>query len=521
MFGKITRADFLKSGFSLLAAAQAPRVLAGMDKGSSPAAEIAGPYVRELNPVLRLYPAKADERSGEVRFGPAEITVMLPFFGSGKVTWSVTAPHSGSYRLALCYAAAVSSANVRVGDGKGTVEFAVRPTEGFLLPDPAGPAASPSGPDGDTFWSEREFYNFERVALEGELHLECGVNVVTLEVTAPKGKEVFRLRSLELTPTRSAPALEADTQRALKKRASTDWFVKAGYGLWFHFLDLTTPRRGARKSYKEAVRDLDVEAVAQMVANSGAGYMIITTNHGNPTCPAPIKSWENLHPGWTTERDLIGELSDALARHDIRLMLYMNCPGLGGLVQQPGTGLDLPGVSEEQYEADLARVFSEFGHRYGERLAGYWLDSWFQTDETYPNLSFEKLGAAIKAGYPGRLVSYNHWAFPIETGWQDYWCGELTDLPLKPFGSRYIRRGAGRGLQSHSAIRLDAPWFHITPDIDMEPPRYSPEQLSDYIKSCMADSAPVTLGVGMFQDGTIGEKSAAVLARVRQIIRGA
>jgi hypothetical protein len=202
------------------------------------------------------------------------------------------------------------------------------------------------------------------------------------------------------------------------------------------------------------------------------------------------------------------------------MLLYMNCPGLGDLIQVPGHGIDVAKYSEEKYTEILVKVFTEFGLRYGERVAGYWLDSWFQTDESYPNLPFETLGRAVKAGYPGRLVAYNYWAFPIETEWQDYWCGELTDLPLERFGSRYIRRGAGKGLQAHSAIRLDAPWFHITPNTAMEPPRYTAAQLVDYIRTCMADEAVVSLGVGIFQDGTIGEASRQVLRQVRRAIRG-
>src|SRR3546814_6273395 len=74
--------------------------------------------------------------------------------------------------------------------------------------------------------------------------------------------------------------------------------------------------------------------LAKMVADCGASYLIWAVNHGHPTCPAPIKSWEKLHPGWTTKRDFIGELADALGKHGIRLMLYMNCPGIGKLEQQ-------------------------------------------------------------------------------------------------------------------------------------------------------------------------------------------
>src|SRR3546814_11788578 len=91
--------------------------------------------------------------------------------------------------------------------------------------------------------------------------------------------------------------------------------------------------------------------------------------------------------------------------------------------------------------------------------------------------------------------------------WQDYWSGEITDLPAKPFKTRYIGRGAGAGLQAHSAIRFDAPWFHITQDTPMEPPRYTAAELAEYIRICQGDRAPVTLGVGIYQDGTIDRKS--------------
>jgi len=59
-----------------------------------------------------------------------------------------------------------------------------------------------------------------------------------------------------------------------------------------------------------------------MVRATGAGYVIFTVNHADPHCPAPIRSWEKYHSGWTTKRDLIGEIADALQARGIRLMLY-------------------------------------------------------------------------------------------------------------------------------------------------------------------------------------------------------
>lgn len=526
MSGRMTRKDFLTlAGLTALSTSVGPARAAeelGTRRGRSPVnmQPTAGPLIRSLDPVMHLYPGEAIERTGNIRFGPAEIEVMLPFFGDGEISWKVTAPAAGTYRVAACYASTRPGTQIEVTCGPNSLRHATVFTEGFYLPYPGGPVANPGSPDKDSFWTERQYYCFERIPLAGELRLSCGVNVVRLRVASAKGSEIFRLRSLELTPVTQAHAIEAAGETARRHRANTDWFVKAAYGVWFHFLDLTTPRRGPRKPYKQAVNDLDVEALASLVEETGAGYVILTTNHGDPTCPAPIRSWEELHPGWTTQRDLIADFAGALHRRGMRLMLYMNCPGLGDLLQGSAGAIDVPKYSEERYAEILVRVFTEFGLRYGDRVAGYWLDSWFQTTESYPNLPFETLSRAIKAGYPDRMVAYNYWAFPIETEWQDYWAGELTDLPVKRFGSRYIRRGAGKGLQAHSAIRLDDPWFHITPNTDIQPPRYTAAQLIRYIKTCMEDQAAVTFGVGIYQDGTISEASRQVLRDVRRAIRG-
>lgn len=527
MSDKITRKDFLRGiGYSTLAAGVAPASLGREvppEHESQPIIRARGsqrPLIQELNPVMRLYPAKAVERTGHVRFGAAEIDVMLPFFGDGEVVWNLTVPATGEYRVAACYSATKAGISVEVSCGASSIRHDTEVTEGFLTPDPAGPSPNPGGPGHATFRSERGFYSFERLYLPGTLNLSCGVNVVTLRVRGHTGGEIFRLRSLELTPVARTAAVARSRNLALRHRANTDWFVKAGYGVWFHFLDFTTPRHGPRKPYAQAVDDLDVNALASLVDEMGARYVIFTTNHGDPTCPAPIKSWEDIHPGWTTKRDLIADLADALNRRGIRLLLYMNCPGLGNLVQLASGAVDRPTYSEERYAEILTQVLREFGLRYREKVAGYWFDSWFQTGESYPNLPFEQLSQAIKSGNSDCLIAYNYWSFPIETEWQDYWAGELTTLPLKRFGSRHIQRGAGKGLQAHSAIRLDSSWFHITPDTPIGPPIYTAEQLSEYIKSCMDDQAVVSVGIAIYQDGTVSESSRRVMRSVRRLVRG-
>jgi hypothetical protein len=525
----MNRKDFLRGSLTAIAAASLPETAraasAAMDSGAGAASGTgpAGPVsITRLNPTMRLYPVKALGRLGDIRFGGAEIGTMMPFLGPGEITWTVTVPEAGRYDIALCCSTTVAGLPVKIKAGRTERDFAMPVTEGYFHPHPEGPAENPGDPSGESFFRLKEFYNFARVPVTGEFDLVRGVNVVRLRVLgekAPPGREVLRLRSVEVTPVSARAAIEADRKRAVSKRVNSDWFAKAGYGVWFHFLDLTQPPSGPRIPYEEAVNRIDVEELVGRVAETGAGYMIWTVNHGNPTCPAPIRSWEKLHPGFTTKRDLISEFADALGKRGIRLMLYMNPPGVGNMALNPGTVNGIPAYNEDDYANHLIEVFREFGTRYGSRVAGYWFDSTFEATECFPNLPFDAINAAVKTGYPERLVAWNNWVFPHETEWQDYFAGELTDLPVKSYGGRVIRNGVAKGLQGHVALRFDADWLHIKQDTPMPPPRFKAKELADFIIASQAEQVPVTLGVGIFQDGSFGPQAMPVLREVKRLVR--
>jgi Alpha-L-fucosidase len=459
--------------------------------------------ITRLNSIISLYPAQAQDIGKATQLD--KMRTAAQWFGPGTMRWTVTVEEPGNYRVRLCYSSTVPGSRIEV-HGETSVWHEVRETEGCFLPQGSG-------------WAAHQYWNFERVPVEGDLLLSRGVNVISLNLMGRSGEEILRLRSVELYPRSQDRSIRAWEERARRQRASTDWLVRAGYGVMFHWIDATAPAHGPRRPYAEAVEALDVEALASLVEEIGAGYVIFTGNHGHPHFPAPIRSWEDLHPGWTTRRDLISDLAEALNRRSIKLMLFINCPGLGNLVQLPGMSLDSPTFSEERYTHILSTVLTEIGLRYKERLVGYYCDSWFQTGESYPNLPFDLLSEALRAGNPERLISYNYWVFPIGTQWQDYWFGEVGTSLVKRFGSRYIERGAGEGLQAHSTLMLDTHWFHTKLDTPMEPPLFTKEQLIDYVRLCMEDKAVVTINVGIFQEGTIGEASRQLLRELKHAVR--
>src|SRR3546814_3410489 len=97
-------------------------VAAAAVAGASPAAESGPVTITTLNPTIRLYPAKALGRMGDIRFGTAEIGTMMPFLGAGEITWTVPVPEAGRYDLALCCSTTNAGQPVNVTAGQRSEE---------------------------------------------------------------------------------------------------------------------------------------------------------------------------------------------------------------------------------------------------------------------------------------------------------------------------------------------------------------------------------------------------------------
>lgn len=419
----------------------------------------------------------------------------LAWTGRGAANWNVWSPDVAEYEINLCYASSIPDVPISVSIGDQTLSSTSINTKGYFPDDPNGPM------------------NFERIPLQGKVRLSKGENIVRLELSDFKG--TIRVRSLEFVPIAAKASLQRDTERAHASRAKTDWFVRAGYGLFIHWTSQVSPLRGKIKPYAEAVNDFDVPKFVNMVANSGAGYLIFTANHAEPTFPGPLKTWEHYHPGWTTKRDLISELANELGKHNIRLVMYLASEILGGVRASHGVQRL---VSTPEYEAAIKDILTEIGHRYGQRVAGYWFDHLSWSKENFPDLSFQRIWPAVKAGNPARLVAYNFWQFPVMTEWQDYWADEGA-VSLPPNG-RYMTVGPAKGLQYHVSVPIDGAYMHLKSDSDMEGPIYKDEQLIQFVKACIANEGVVSLGTGISQDLQMSDAIVRQLEAVRKAVRG-
>ena len=411
---------------------------------------------------------------------------------SALLSWNVKLSASCDYELALTYAADADAIGSRfeITVGQNKILETVRQTTGWA---------------GDS-------QNFERIPLQETLRIREGESAIKLRLIGKaKSKDRVKVHSFELISPTAAQAMIASRNKTQEMQASTDWFVKAKYGVMFHWSTTTQPLRGPQKSYPDAVNAFDINAFADMVRETGAGYVIFTSVHGIMHFPAPLKSIEAVMLERTCSRDLIGEMADKLQERGISLILYFH-HGVGDTEWMKASGFLSPDKSRFfRIERD---ILAEIGSRYGKKVAGYWFD------DRYPLQPFKELYEATKVGNPDRIVAWNSWILPKTTEFQEYYGGEFGGALVTPPASFFAENGAASHLQPHGMIFLDDPWQHGYPDTDIAAPLFDTQQLIDYVQTCIAQKLVITMNMGITQDGKVSPATLEQMRTLRRAIRG-
>jgi len=294
---------------------------------------------------------------------------------------------------------------------------------------------------------------------------------------------------------------------------NTDWFEKAGYGVFVHYLAglQNNPEHvaslGKHTSWDECVREFDTERFADTMAEVGAGYVIFTVMQIGREMIAPNATFDRItgyQPGEAcATRDLIEDLYQSLSRRHIPLMLYYTGDGpRADPKAAPAFGWQTP-VTDE-FVAKWASVAQEYGERYGGEVAGYWVDG------CYPWIGYddEKLALfakALKAGNPKRIVASNRGVDPqvmSYTPHEDYTCGEQNrffDLPTQ----RWLD-----GEQWHILSYLGTGWGHPGS-------QYTKRDLAEYVFDANQRGGVVSIEALLFRDGSLDRSQVEMLKAVR------
>jgi hypothetical protein len=296
---------------------------------------------------------------------------------------------------------------------------------------------------------------------------------------------------------------------------NTDWFSRAGYGVFVHYLSglqnvaESSNSLGKQTSWDACVREFNVEAFAGQMRECGAGYVIFTVMQVNRFMIAPNATYDRLtgyKPGEAcAKRDLIEELYQALQKRGIPLMLYYTGDGPRGDAKA-AAGMKCPpdGQVTEEFVRNWAAVAREYGERYKGKVTGYWCDG------CYPFIGYDdkKLGIlaqGLRAGNPKRIISMNNGVNPkviSYTRHEDFTTGEMntfTDVPL----SRWID-----GEQWHLLSFLGGWWGG--PGLQL-----SRRQLIDYVHTVNAVGGVVSIDVMLYRDGLIERSQLMTLKGLR------
>jgi hypothetical protein len=423
--------------------------------------------------------------------------------GDQSLRWTIDVPAADVYAVSVLIGQTSGPAlDLRVSAGAASVTSPFRP-------DPRG--------------------SYSRSPLDQPLPLAKGRSVVTLQVGSRPPGQSFTVEVLAVELVRPS-VRDALHEEAMARRADARWMPRAGYGVMFHWTKRTMPRSGPARSYADAVDAFDVERFAAQVASTGAGFVVLTTAHSDQYLPAPIQALDRVLPGRTTRRDLVRDLIGALEKRGIRLVLYYHLGPIEDAEWARATGL---------FETDSRRLFDnwqaivgEVGERYGEKLAGWWFDDGIY-NYYYRSPDWAALDRAAKRGHPGRVVGFNSWKNTSATEFQDFHCGEElvpdgANAPLNrdgSFGGTLVAGGDGRitggafaGLQAAATFMMEGDWVHLGPDTEAAPPKRSPAQLAELMRTIRRHGATPIVNMLIYQDGEIAPSSLASLREARALL---
>jgi hypothetical protein len=320
----------------------------------------------------------------------------------------------------------------------------------------------------------------------------------------------------------AAAVLRTPVRSASDGRAA--WMARARFGVMTHYLADWRQRTDnvpvSVDSWNELVDHFDVEGLAAQLSSVGASYHILTIGQNSGYYASPNETYGRLvgiQPGKLSRRDLIADMSAALEKRGIKLIVYLPSGAPNGdriareaLDWQNGAHPNL------EFQAKWEQVIREWSLRWGTRVAGWWFDGCYWPNTMYrrPELpNFQSFAAAARAGNPASALAFNPGVVPrliSITPHEDYTAGEASDP-----GRVEIRRAEGGvldGAQSHVLSYLGTTW-------GMGDPRFTAAQAVEFTTTLKKAGAAVTWDVPVQRNGLIAGPFLEQLTAIGESLR--
>lgn len=420
---------------------------------------------------------------GIAQFGPqsqlnAKRFWLRKFTRDKKLKWNISVPKTGSYYV------------------------------DFLINSKPGTQIKVDGPK-NSFGVVPVEKGWQRTQSEDMLQLPAGASSISLQLV--DAKDAIDIKSIELIIAAEKANID---KRIVAFKGDASWLKDAGYGIMTQVGGWAYPPKGDKKPWPGFAEDFDVKAFVDKVRDMGGKYIVWSATWSDYLFPAPIKAISEVLPDRVSKRDLIGDLIKECHKYNIMVMLYYH---LGHdhknvlLAKGWKDSTEQDFASRQKWLDREMKIFTEMGKRYGKGLDAIFLDDgcvWYPAD-------FEKLGAALKAGNPKRIICYNPWIGANLTPFQDFYCGEGFDGKETPYtiDNGVISEGPQKGLQLFGNFIFDGPnWGINRPNVVIRAPRnWTADKIVAMTQRLEKEHYSVALNLLVYEDGTIGEESYKML----------
>ena len=314
----------------------------------------------------------------------------------------------------------------------------------------------------------------------------------------------------------------------MKNNDRTLWFKNAGYGLFVHWTSFSLPENATEKDlnkpyhqrledYFKAVEEFDVQAFCNQVVEAGAKFLFITTSHADLHLPFPLKELDDIVPNHTSKRNLIAEISDELAKHNIKLLIYFNGEGS----TDPDYHKTVKFYEDPKEHAEYCYKLTEaISKTLGDKIAGWWIDccyeAWICAGRGL-RYDYKRYAEALRAGNPNSIVAFNFrgtedWGSEWGRDIADFQAGEENDLTFLPTS----RFSGESGLQWFGLCWMDDFWVHEK--LGTPTPAHSNEKVVDYIKKVLENEGVFAYNVAPYRSGKFSEATMNQLRHIKSAL---
>jgi hypothetical protein len=141
------------------------------------------------------------------------------------------------------------------------------------------------------------------------------------------------------------------------------------------------------EQWNKLIDRFDVERLAKQIESVGAGYYLITIGQNSGYYLSPNVMYDQyvgIQPGKCSRRDLVADLSQALHKRRVRLMVYLPAGAPNGdRVAREALQWQNGPYSNRESQLKWEQVIREWSTRWGRKVDGWWFDGCYWPNSMY------------------------------------------------------------------------------------------------------------------------------------------